>query len=169
MPGKAGSRQSGIGLIEILVAVIILSIGFLATGRMQVEGIRSSQEAYFRSQAASLAKDMADRMRSNPAGVEAGFYDGLSTTQGIQPSSCIAAGSNTACTPAMVTQNDLAEWTAFFNNTSADFIPLLPSSATIPASASITLAGNIYTISVVWSEPVDGTDTAQTYSIRLVP
>jgi len=37
------TRQKGVGLIEVLLAVIILSIGFLAAARMQVEGIAANQ------------------------------------------------------------------------------------------------------------------------------
>ena len=51
--------QSGVGLIEIMIAIIILSIGFLAAGRMQAQGIRAAQEGFVRSQAHFLLKDMA--------------------------------------------------------------------------------------------------------------
>lgn len=165
------TRQKGIGLIEILIAVIILSIGFLATARMQVQGIRASQQAYLRSQATFMLKDMADRMRSNQAGVDAGFYDGLSTLQNIQPASCASATATTACTPAMITQNDLAEWTAYLSNpgVGADFTPLLPSTDTIQASGEINLIGNIYNLTVVWGEMVSGEEVTQSQTTRLLP
>ena len=48
---KPLEHQSGVGLLEVLIALIILSFGFLATARMQVEGMRYSQGAYNLSQA----------------------------------------------------------------------------------------------------------------------
>ncbi|MFK7892804.1 MAG: type IV pilus modification protein PilV [Granulosicoccus sp.] len=71
---SAYGNERGIGLIEILIAVVVISIGFLATARMQVDSMRLSQSAYFQTQAAFLASEMIDRMRSNLPGVTSGFY-----------------------------------------------------------------------------------------------
>jgi len=72
--------QTGVGLIEILVTVVILSIGFLVAGRMQIQGMRFNQGAYFQSQAFFIAHDMINRMRTNSDGVVAGRYDNVSTS-----------------------------------------------------------------------------------------
>jgi len=70
-------QQRGIGFIEILITIALLSIGFLALARMQVEGMRFSQSAYFQSQAYFLASDMINRMRTNTDGVRDGHYDNI--------------------------------------------------------------------------------------------
>ena len=57
--------QQGIGLIEILIAVLLVSIGFLAAAQMQVHSMRFSQSAYHQSQAYYLATSMIARIRSN--------------------------------------------------------------------------------------------------------
>ncbi len=82
------SRHKGIGLIEILIAVVIMSLGFLAAARMQVEGMRFSQSAYYQSQAYFLASDMIDRMRSNITGVENGYYDDQATSSEADDPGC---------------------------------------------------------------------------------
>ena len=58
-------RMSGVSLIEVLVTVVVLSIGLLGLAGMQATGSKFNHSAYLRSQAVNLAYDMADRMRAN--------------------------------------------------------------------------------------------------------
>ena len=71
-------RQSGASLIEVLVAVVLLTFGILGAAGLQVVGTKSNHGSYLRSQAVSLAYDVADRMRANAAGATANNYN---TTQ----------------------------------------------------------------------------------------
>lgn len=66
-------QQAGVGLIEVLVTLLILSTSLLALGAMQTRSLQFNQGAYFRSQANIFAYDMLDRMRINLANLEA--YD----------------------------------------------------------------------------------------------
>lgn len=68
-------HQSGITLIEILVALLVLSIGLLGLANLQAVGLRANHNAYLRSQATILAYDIADRMRANRSSAVAGEYD----------------------------------------------------------------------------------------------
>jgi len=72
---KHSQKQKGVGLLEILITVLLLSIGFLAAAKMQVQGMRFSQSAYIEAQAYFMISDMMDRMRSNAKGVRAKHYD----------------------------------------------------------------------------------------------
>lgn len=58
-------QQRGVSLIEVLVAVVVLSLGVLAMAGLQLSSLRGSQGALLRSQAATLTTDMIERMRSN--------------------------------------------------------------------------------------------------------
>ena len=58
-------RQSGFSLLEVLIAIVVTSIGLLGLAAMQATGLRNNHSAYHRSQATVLAYDIADRMRSN--------------------------------------------------------------------------------------------------------
>jgi type IV pilus assembly protein PilV len=66
-PENRRRRQSGVSLVEVLVAIVVLSIGLLGLAGLQASGIRVGQSSIHRSQAAQLAYDMADRIRVNLA------------------------------------------------------------------------------------------------------
>jgi type IV pilus assembly protein PilV len=61
------SNEQGFSLIEVLVAIVVLSIGLLGLAALQLSGLRVGQSSFYRAQAAQFATDMADRMRANLA------------------------------------------------------------------------------------------------------
>lgn len=67
--------QSGVGLIEVMVAVVVLSFGMLGLAAMQALALRNSQSALERSQAVVHAYAMFDAMRANRAAALIGRYD----------------------------------------------------------------------------------------------
>lgn len=60
-------RQSGFTLLEVLIAILVLSIGLLGLAGLMASSIRNNHSAYQRTQATWLAYDMIDRMRVNRA------------------------------------------------------------------------------------------------------
>jgi type IV pilus assembly protein PilV len=61
-----GGRQSGATMIEVMVAVLVLSIGLLGMASLLGVSLRNTQSADFRSQAANLAYDYIDTARQYP-------------------------------------------------------------------------------------------------------
>ena len=57
--------QSGASLIEVLVAVVLLSLGIVGLAGLQFNGVKFNHGAYLRSQGVSLAYDLTDRIRAN--------------------------------------------------------------------------------------------------------
>lgn len=55
----------GVTLVEVLVTVVILSVGLLGVAAMQASSLQSGQAAYQRSQANTIAAELADQLRSN--------------------------------------------------------------------------------------------------------
>jgi len=51
--------------VEVLVALIVLSIGMLGIAALYLEGLRATRDALVRTQAVALTADMADRIRAN--------------------------------------------------------------------------------------------------------
>lgn len=56
--------QKGVGLIEVMIAVLILSISLLTIASLQSKSLQYNQSAYWRSQANVLAYDLLDRLRA---------------------------------------------------------------------------------------------------------
>ena len=101
----APSPQSGFSLIEILISIVVMSIGLLGLGGLQLVSLKGVSNAHSNNVASMLSMDLADRMRSNAKGVEGGFY-GLSINCNVRTTQC--RGSQT-CTPKETAQFDLYE------------------------------------------------------------
>lgn len=71
---RRGCAASGFSLIEVLVAIVLLSIGMLGLSALQARAALMGIESYQRTQALLLAQDMLDRIRANKP--DAGAYAG---------------------------------------------------------------------------------------------
>ncbi|MEI8158851.1 MAG: type IV pilus modification protein PilV [Burkholderiales bacterium] len=81
---KTLHRQSGASLIEVLVAVLILSFGLLSLGAMLSYSVQMPKLAAYRATAAMLASSHVERIRANPTGFTNGNYvDSMSYGDGI--------------------------------------------------------------------------------------
>lgn len=90
------SGMSGFSLMEVLIAMLILSIGLLGLAALQATSLKTNQEAYQRTQATFLAYDMIDRIRANRARALTGNYD--------------LAMADDAPTGAAIDDVDVANW-----------------------------------------------------------
>jgi type IV pilus assembly protein PilV len=137
---------NGFTLLEVMVALLILSVGLLGLAGLQIAGLRSNQNSYYRLQATLLAQDLSERMRANLVGVGLGAYDAAST--GANDVDCTRAD----CTPEQMARYDLAQW-------QADIARQLPGGVGeickgAPACGGGTAA---YTVTIRWDEKRSGT------------
>ena len=72
-------RQTGVGLVEVLVALVLLGIAVLGFVALQIRAITASNEATMNVQATNIARDLAERMRMNRDGL-AGYVANTDTT-----------------------------------------------------------------------------------------
>jgi type IV pilus assembly protein PilV len=85
------ARTRGFTLVEVLVALVVLSIGLLGIASLQLSSLRWNHGASLRSQATLLAYDIVDRMRANQIAANAGEYDAaLGTATGTAGSVSLA-------------------------------------------------------------------------------
>lgn len=62
--------QKGVGLVEVLVALILLSIAVLGYVALQINAISASQEAAKNTQAMNIVRDLSERIRLNHSALE---------------------------------------------------------------------------------------------------
>ncbi len=99
---RAPRLERGFTLLEVLIAVLVLSIGLLGLAGLQTFSLRNNHSAFLRSQAIVLAYDALDRVRGNRD--QAASYN---TTFNASPS---AVNCSSMCSSAQVAQHDLAAW-----------------------------------------------------------
>lgn len=69
------SNIRGVGLIEVLITVLVLSVGLLGVGALLASGLRVGQSSLERTHAGTLAYEILDRMRTNPLAARNGNYN----------------------------------------------------------------------------------------------
>lgn len=104
------TRNNGFSLVEVLVAVVLLSIGLLGLAKLQFWGVRHTGSAYFRTQATQIANEAAERLHANPIGVATGSY--ALNVDACKPVSCPLSQINCradSCKPDELAKFDLNE------------------------------------------------------------
>lgn len=134
---KKDKRQSGFTMLEVLVAIVVLSFGLLGLAGLQADGLRNNTSAYLRTQANLMAYDMLDRMRANLQGVENGNYDDLMGSAPTDPA-CISSG----CSISQMAQHDAYEWSQRLSE-------ILPDGQGRVIGSGI---GSVFTITVMWDD-----------------
>lgn len=102
-------RATGFSLVEVLVSIVVLSIGLLGAAQMLLVAVRGSSEAAAFGSAVGLARELAEKTRLN-AGATAGAYVADSRSPVAGGGGC--TGSGAPCSAAQLAQWDLREWQA---------------------------------------------------------
>ena len=128
-------RSRGLTLVEILIALLIMSIGLLGLASLQTLSLKFNTSAYYRTQATQLAYDFADRMRANRQAALGGSY------------SIAFEDPPPACGPAVTIGTALEVDIAAWRNALACRIP--------QSTGSVTAIGDDrFTIRVQWTDGV---------------
>ena len=113
--GRHQTRQRGFTLVEVLVSVVILSIGVLGAVGMQAASLQSNREVRYQVIAASIARELAEKMRGNHIiAVKTTATDNpylLDTT--LTASSTLTAPSPNCYTTSCPTGLNIAAWDIF--------------------------------------------------------
>jgi len=150
------TQQSGFTLIEVMVSVLVLSIGLVGVAALQGVSLKNTQSAFMRSQATALAYDLADRMRANVISAKTGLYDPGTAAK------VTACKSTTGCTAQDMAKHDLAEWNAAI----ATYLPMgqgfvcvdsTPNDGASAASAACDGSGTQIAVKIWWDDNRDGT------------
>jgi len=145
-------RQRGFSLVEVLITLVIMSVGMLGIAGLYVQSMQAGRTSMFRHHAVTLAGDVADRIRANPTADIA--YEAL---VGVN-NNCVSPGV-VDCTPAQMAENDILLW----KNQAANTLP--GGDVTIALTPEAGLTPPTYQITVSWTEP--GQVPTPTYTITI--
>jgi type IV pilus assembly protein PilV len=100
--------EKGFSLIEMLVAVLIVSIGLLGVAGMQLVGLKGNQQSYSKNKAAHHIQSLLERLRANPQGVVANNYVFDSNTLNCNTAPATDCSATTAnCSSEQLANYDL--------------------------------------------------------------
>lgn len=139
MPSRKSNKLcmiAGFTLVEVLVALVILSIGMLGIAGLYVHSMQAGRTSLFRHHAVTLAGDVADRIRANPRAGAA--YAGAGANN-----NCVAGGVN--CTIGEMAANDIFLWA----QQATDTLP----AGTVTVVYDNGVSPPTYEITVAWTEP----------------
>jgi type IV pilus assembly protein PilV len=107
---SGSKRVEGFSLIEVLIALMILSVGSLGIAAMMALSLQNKNNAYSRAQASDLAYSILDRMRANHATAIQHGYDIALGAAPVNPPSDSCIGIAADCSPKQIADLDLAQW-----------------------------------------------------------
>lgn len=162
---NTSKRQSGIGIIEVLVALVVVSFGVLGMAGLQLTGMKHSTNGFNRSKALMLTENMATRMRINRSGVLNQSYAGFDSSADanfcqVKPDPYCQASKGVAAESCTV--DELAAFDLFSvacgdwgpDGASGGVQGMLPDGATlaIVCNGAPCADTSTYTLSVSWPE-----------------
>lgn len=140
---NASSYRScrGFSLFEVLITVVVVSIGLLGLAGLQFAGLRASNQAQDHTIATHLAQDAIERIRANRAAGSGAYNTTITPTSTPTNQNCSPTAA-TACTSQQIVQYDLDQ---LLQMISAAGTPVLP-------HAEIEISAN--TVFIRWGDPV---------------
>jgi type IV pilus assembly protein PilV len=171
---------TGLTLIEILVTMVVLSLGMLGLAGLQIAGLKGTDSAHYRTIATQLANDLAERIRTNPDGAATGSY----VTDAANPIDCGASTSSTSsvdCNSEACSASELAQFDLYQivcgqktgRHKTGGVTNFLPNATLNVSCASPCVSSSPYTIRLNWYTRPDTVDqTADSYQdivLRVVP
>jgi type IV pilus assembly protein PilV len=147
-------HQTGFSLVEVLIALVIMSVGMLGIAGLYVQSMQAGRTSMFRHHAVTLAGDVADRIRANPTAAIA--YNHAANAAGTN-NNCVTGGVN--CNAADMAANDIFLWQAQADDT------LPGGDVAVVFGAAAGANPPTYQITISWTEP--GQVPAPTYIITI--
>ncbi|UST54264.1 type IV pilus modification protein PilV [Comamonadaceae bacterium OTU4NAUVB1] len=169
---RSRPRHSGFTLIEVLVAIVVLSFGLLGMVGLQAASLQANRDARLQSTAILLARELAEMMRGNK---EVSLrsannpYLGEFAVNALVPpttSYCLNVGAAPCPTKEDVARAQLTEWLGRVNeqlpgarvSICADGTPFGPTGLPVwpcvaPAAAAATAPPAGVVIKIGWTRP----------------
>lgn len=142
-------KQGGVGMIEVLIALLVFALGILGMASMQLNAKRLGYDALQRSLATNMARDIVERMRSNPS-VDSLSVFGSATLGGGSITSEPSPNCRTsACTRVELARHDLWEWEKILDGAS-ETLNGAEAGGLVSPRACITYNDGLVTVAIAW-------------------
>lgn len=140
------SGQAGFTLLEVLVALLVLSIGLLGVAKMILASQKSNDDSAFSSKATILANAMLDDIRANFSNGNASNYAVANISTYAGTTNCF---SSTGCTSnqQQITASDLLNWKTAVTTT----LPGGTGSIAVSTVGSYPNSFTVATVTVTWN------------------
>lgn len=142
-------RLRGFSLMEVLVALLVLSIGLLGLAALQTTGLKFNHQSYERTQATLQAYDIFDSIRANKNNNSVTNTTFDSVALNAQPGTTNCA--SVTCTDNEMAQYNIRQWNISNNNLLAEGKGAI-CRGTFNASLSCTVGGTVYRVAIQWKE-----------------
>ena len=103
--------EQGLSLIEVLIALLFLSVGLMGATAMRLQAQAAAQQAEWQHQALLAAQAITQAMRSNPSAMAQGAYTVQDTDNALVSAAHHPCHSQ-ACHPAARAEHDVLVWQA---------------------------------------------------------
>lgn len=144
------SCAGGFSLVEVLVALAVLSIGLLGLAALQTTGLKFNHQSYERTQAVIQAYDIIDRMRANKSGGGATIntaYENVALGTAPAASECTSS-----CTGDQLAQYDIRKWNLANAALLAEGKGAICKGNFSSDLSSCSTTGSIFRIAITWKE-----------------
>ena len=141
------NKSSGFTLLEVMVAMVIFSVGMLGLAGIQALALQNNNTAYMRTIAMQQSYNMADllRLSKNFNEVIDSNYNPITPAIGSDPTTdCIADDLTTDCSTSELAEFDIFHWKTRLDKA-------LPS-----GRGTVTKTGDVYEIIIMWDEQRTG-------------
>ena len=108
-PSVTAPKQRGIALFEVLISLVVISIGLLGLAALQVSSMQNTQTTRFYEAASYGLKQLQERLSSNSASAAAKEYD-FNNLKSADQSKKPDAGCDAKDTTECIARRDLAAW-----------------------------------------------------------
>lgn len=146
---RAGWRrtQAGVGLIEVLVALLVLSLGVLGIAALQVRALANGGSSMSMTMATVASYSILEAMRADRTNAVAGSYNGS-----ITGDACPASGTSLSAW-------NLNQWCT------NQLIKYLPAASTTRANITCTSTNSSCTVTIQYDDSRAGGSSAQQVKI----
>jgi type IV pilus assembly protein PilV len=142
---RSRGRSRGVALIEVLVSIVIATVGLLALAGVNASSVRYSKMSQYRGTSTQLATDLGERIRANKAGAASYAFITNFAGQAAAPTApgTLCNSYAVTCTAPQLAAYDLYNWRLVVRNQ-------LPEGSIYIVYQNVQSAADVW---VVWRDP----------------